>query len=97
MGVYLSSPDVKKDSCDGQSPDGLIRYGSSCMQGWRMSMEDAHITDPEYGKEESLFGVFDGHGGSEVAIFCEKYFGKELKKNPNYLAGKYNEALKETF
>lgn len=42
------------------------------MQGWRLNMEDAHITDCRFNgeEEEALFGVFDGHGGREVAVYC---------------------------
>lgn len=68
------------------------------MQGWRINMEDAHITEPDFMNNTSLFAVFDGHGGREVAKFCGKYFGPELKKNPKF-ANKTNfkEALEETF
>jgi len=61
-------------------------------------MEDAHITEPDFSNNTSLFAVFDGHGGREVAKFCGKYFGPELKKNPKF-ANKtnYKEALEETF
>ena len=67
------------------------------MQGWRLNMEDAEIFDGKFAPETALFAVFDGHGGSEVAKYCEKHFGAELKKNPNYEAGRFEEALKETF
>lgn len=32
-------------------------------------MEDAHVANPKYleSKDRALFGVFDGHGGREVA------------------------------
>lgn len=30
-------------------------------------MEDAHIHKPDLTPEVSVFGVFDGHGGREVA------------------------------
>jgi len=34
------------------------------MQGWRNSMEDAHIHETDIdGKGTSVFGIFDGHGG----------------------------------
>jgi len=95
MGVYLSQPDTRKESCDGESK--AMRYGASAMQGWRMNMEDAHITDPNFGPDMALFAVFDGHGGPEVAKFCEVHFGEQLKKNANFEAGDYEKALKETF
>lgn len=95
MGIYLSSPDTKKYSVDGNNTK--LRYGASAMQGWRLNMEDAHISNPEYGPDMSLFAVFDGHGGPEVAKFCERHFGAELKKNPNFEKGRYDIALKETF
>lgn len=95
MGLYLSSPDTKKDSSDGEN--NIYRYGASAMQGWRLNMEDAHITDVSFDTNACLFAVFDGHGGQEVAIFCEKNFGKELKMNSNYQKGNYKAALRETF
>lgn len=44
-----------------------------------------------------MFGVFDGHGGKEVAAFVEKHFIEELLKNKNFKEQKFEEALKETF
>lgn len=41
-------------------------------------MEDAHITKPDLTNDVSVFGVFDGHGGKEVAQFVEKHFLEEL-------------------
>jgi serine/threonine protein phosphatase PrpC len=32
-------------------------------KGWRRSMEDAAICQLDIGNGNSLFGVFDGHGG----------------------------------
>lgn len=95
MGIYLSSPDTRKHSIDGEGP--TTRYGASSMQGWRLNMEDAHISEGKFTKDSALFAVFDGHGGTEVAKFCEHHFGEELKKNANFEAGKMEEALKETF
>jgi serine/threonine protein phosphatase PrpC len=52
------------------------------MQGWRKSMEDAHITACDVVEGEvSLFAVFDGHGGCEVAKYIGRHFIIELKKN----------------
>ena len=33
-----------------------------------MNMEDAHISNGELDSDASLFAVFDGHGGAEVAM-----------------------------
>lgn len=95
MGVYLSSPDTKKHSLDYEN--GRIRVGVSAMQGWRLNMEDAHITELDFDIDTSLFAVFDGHGGEEVAKFCAKKFGSHLKKNQKYQMGKYEDALIDTF
>ena len=50
------------------------------MQGWRLNMEDSHITSPNFDNGIGLFAVFDGHGGLECAKFCEKFFGDKLKE-----------------
>ena len=67
------------------------------MQGWRKSNEDAHIHCLDLGDGNSLFAVFDGHGGEQVAMFCEKYMPEYLIKNEEYKCGKYKEALEQTF
>lgn len=95
MGIYLSKPNKTKHSQVGEVIN--LKYGLSAMQGWRMSMEDSHISEPEFGDRVSLFAVFDGHGGPEVAKFCNKYFPKYLKENKNYISGNYKTALEETF
>lgn len=51
------------------------------MQGWRKTMEDAHIADTEsLGEGRSLFAVFDGHGGKEAAIFAGRHYVNTLKQ-----------------
>lgn len=95
MGIYLSSPDTKKFSFDGSN--AKLKYGASAMQGWRLNMEDAHISDGDFGPDMALFAVFDGHGGPEVAKYCERHFGATLKANPNFEKARYEQALKEVF
>jgi serine/threonine protein phosphatase PrpC len=34
-----------------------------CYSGWRKTMEDADIHEADLGDGNSLFAVFDGHGG----------------------------------
>lgn len=36
-------------------------------------MEDAHIVMPDIVEGVSLFAIFDGHGGKEVAQFCSQH------------------------
>jgi len=67
------------------------------MQGWRRSNEDAHICATDIEPGVHLFGVFDGHGGCEVAKFCAKHIVSELKSDFNFKNKNYPEALKNTF
>lgn len=48
-------------------------------------------------KDVFLIGVFDGHGGVEVAEYCGKHFSEVLQNNENYKNECYSEALEETF
>jgi protein phosphatase 1G len=67
-----------------------LRYGACGMQGWRNTMEDSHIAHTKLNNDVSLFGVFDGHGGTllfvifligrEVALYVKDKFGDELIK-----------------
>jgi serine/threonine protein phosphatase PrpC len=75
-----------------------MRYGACGMQGWRKSMEDAHITHLDVIEGEiSIFAVFDGHGGCEVAMFVEHHLVEELKKNESFKKGNYRQALTDVF
>lgn len=69
------------------------------MQGWRKRMEDAHISDLNLGNNGkiNIFGVFDGHGGKEVAQFVKANFSKEFIANKSYQAGNIKNALQENF
>lgn len=54
------------------------------MQGWRERMEDAHLAIPHlHGwRDTAVFGVLDGHGGEQVARFCEVHLPQELARHP---------------
>jgi serine/threonine protein phosphatase PrpC len=43
------------------------------MQGWRNTMEDAHIVCLDIGNGISFFGVYDGHGGMVESISFINY------------------------
>lgn len=86
---------TEKDTTTGKNH--LLEYAQSSMQGWRTSMEDAHICQIDIVPDVHLFAVFDGHGGSEVARFCDKYFVENLVKNTKFIEKNYKDALIETF
>ena len=45
-----------------------FRVGMCEMNGWRGSMEDAHVVHLE--DAGGYFGVLDGHGGTQCSIWC---------------------------
>lgn len=98
MGQTLSEPITSKESsslCNTQ-----VKVGSSCMQGWRVSMEDSHCTilsmSPE-DPEASYYGVFDGHGGSKVAQYSANHLHRYILARPEYAQGQYIQAISEAF
>lgn len=48
-------------------------------------MEDAHVANINYmnDQDKALFGVFDGHGGREVAVYCNMHYEKILEDSLN--------------
>ncbi|CAE7507378.1 unnamed protein product [Symbiodinium necroappetens] len=90
--LQFRGPVTKKNCSDGASR--LMAWGSAEMQGWRESMEDAHLVLPslreavlsencklevDAGWENiGLFGVMDGHGGFQVAKFCERHLPEAI-------------------
>ncbi|OAY71988.1 putative protein phosphatase 2C 21 [Ananas comosus] len=86
MGVFVfgSNFETEKFSEDGEND--RLRFGLSCMQGWRANMEDAHAALPDLDESTSFFGVYDGHGGKVVAKFCAKYLHTQVLKNEAYSA-----------
>lgn len=61
-------------------------------------MEDSHIAHLDVVEGEiSIFGVFDGHGGCEIAHYVEKHFVEEIKKTEAFKKGDYKNALIDTF
>ena len=98
MGAYLDTPVKDKNPDPGFNE--ICSWGACAMQGWRTGMEDAHIAEeimlPD-GKKGMIFGVFDGHGGKEVAIFAQTHFTRILKSQPEFKAKSYDKALIKAF
>lgn len=105
MGTYLSTP-VKEKHTETGSDSSLI-WAAVDMQGWRKSMEDAFVADtcvpvPESTiestvSEAKVFGVFDGHGGGEVAMFCKKYIVDAITSTKEWQEGNVAGSLVEAF
>ncbi|XP_070555952.1 protein phosphatase 1G-like isoform X2 [Ptychodera flava] len=95
MGAYLSSPVTDKRSEDRTSEK--FDYGASAMQGWRYYMEDAHNCIPHLDDETAMFGVYDGHGGAEVAMHCAQHLPDFIKNSKAYKEGKLGKGLQDAF
>lgn len=71
-------------------------------------MEDSHTAvldllagNPKSAKDHpsklSFFGVYDGHGGANVAIFAGDNIHRIVSKQDTFKAGNYEQALKDGF
>ena len=78
--------------------DENIRVGICLMQGWRKTMEDTALAMPNFdGQENSLFGIFDGHGGSIVSQFVACNIENILKNSKYYKKANYEKSLVDSF
>lgn len=106
----LSNPVTEKNSASG-GDDRLI-YGVSSMQGWRLTMEDAHSAILDLQHEEaynnngktsdvqsrlSFFGVYDGHGGNKVSQFTGDNIHRIVARQETFEKGDIEQALKDGF
>jgi protein phosphatase 2C family protein 2/3 len=77
------------------------------MQGWRISMEDAHAAVLDYAgvdgkpteadKRLAFFGVYDGHGGDKVAIYAGEKLHEIVAKQEAFKKGDLKKALQDGF
>ncbi|XP_045491019.1 probable protein phosphatase 2C 58 isoform X4 [Colias croceus] len=95
MGAYLSEPVTEKISSD--ESNGNLECGASSMQGWRVNQEDAHNTILDFDLNTSLFAVYDGHGGAEVATYCSQNLPNYIKNTEAYKNGDLVKALTDAF
>ncbi|ELU07597.1 hypothetical protein CAPTEDRAFT_117783 [Capitella teleta] len=97
MGQTLSEPvTTKHTSC---CSNHYVKVGSSCMQGWRINMEDAHthlLSLPD-DSDACYFGVFDGHGGARVAQYSGSNLHNRIISQPAYIDGRIHDAIKTGF
>ena len=94
---FLNHPVRTKETETGYG-DGFSFAVTTC-QGWRRTQEDVHLVIPDFGepKGTSLFAVFDGHNGIEVAEYVSHHLPNYILSNEKYQAGAVEEGLKEAF
>lgn len=59
--------------------------------------QDAHNCILEFDEDTSLFAVYDGHGGHEVAAYCADHLPQFLKTVESYKQGDLIKALEEAY
>ncbi|CAG7721120.1 unnamed protein product [Allacma fusca] len=97
MGQTLSEPVTAKESNSVQN--SMFKVGSSCMQGWRVTMEDSHthILSLPDDQTAAFFGVYDGHGGPKVAQHAGNHLHKFIVQRQEYQEGDAVGAIKQGF
>ncbi|KAI5014397.1 hypothetical protein ZWY2020_055787 [Hordeum vulgare] len=84
MSTISREPVLSKTTERGEND--RLEYAVSSMQGYRANMEDAHaaVEDLDVSTATSFFGVYDGHGGPAVSMYCAKHFHLEVQKHPHF-------------
>ncbi|CAD5181102.1 unnamed protein product [Musa acuminata subsp. malaccensis] len=91
MGYLNSISGLQADgapvSGGGLSQDGKFGYEYASCPGKRSSMEDFYETliDSVDGEIVGLFGVFDGHGGAQVAEYVKQNLFGNLLRHPKFI------------
>lgn len=73
---YLSKPvtDCYSEKGFGNS----YTYSAALMQGWRKHQEDRFVCIPDFYEGYGYFGIYDGHGGFEIAEFLRQKLHLEI-------------------
>lgn len=84
MGQTLSEPITQKETS--RLENEFLKVGASCMQGWRINMEDAHthLLSLQNDKNAAFFAVYDGHGGSKVAEYAGNHLHERIISQPSF-------------
>ncbi|CAH6719127.1 protein phosphatase 2C homolog 4 [[Candida] jaroonii] len=93
MGNLLSHP-IEEKVLETISHEHLT-YSIGSMQGYRMTMEDEYNIKVNEDESLSIFGVFDGHGGKEIAEIVSDKLIDVLFKELNELVKDETTTLKE--
>jgi len=96
MGQTLSEPVTHKETsrCENE----FLKVGASCMQGWRINMEDAHTQLLSFNndKQSAFFAVYDGHGGPKVAEYAGNHLHQKIL-NISFKEGLIADSMRKGF
>ncbi|CAO3677847.1 unnamed protein product [Rhizopus microsporus] len=96
MGQTLSEPIVEKSTHSGKNQ--YLSFALSAMQGWRLTMEDAHCAQLNLnGTGACFFGVYDGHGGSAVAKYTGESLHHRVRESDYFDKKEYAKALTDAY
>ena len=97
MGGELDKPFLNKKPDDGKNK--IFRYGLNKVQGWKKTMEVYNLKENNIGPEKNvnIFGIFDGHGGKEVAQYVSNHFTNAFLLNEKIKKNKIKQAIIDTF
>lgn len=97
MGQALSAPVTTKLTSTWSNDSYIV--AASCMQGWRVHMEDAHtcLLELPGDPKAAYFSVFDGHGGTRVAQHAGMYLHEKIVAQPEYVRNDIKEAVRRAF
>ncbi|AIN98940.1 protein phosphatase, putative [Leishmania panamensis] len=78
MGIPLPKPVMTQ--LQERYGNAIFRCGSNCVNGYRETMEDAHLTylTDSWG----FFGVFDGHVNDQCSQYLEKAWRSAIENEP---------------
>jgi protein phosphatase 1G len=94
--TYLRKPQTKPHIEHVDIP-GRAKVATGSIQGWRRSMEDAHMAVYDKDNDVLILGVFDGHGGKGVAQYVGNRMPSLLVSLASYKARDFGLALHEAF
>lgn len=65
------------------------------MQGYRVTMEDCHsVVQPLPNHPDvSMFAIFDGHGGTEAAKWCQANLYRHERLHLHLLVGEFKDSM----
>lgn len=93
MGQYQSTPTTTQNSGMKKIPHFYVGY--STMQGWRKTMEDAHVIS-QLDEDKAILGVYDGHQGCQVSQFCANTIASTITSSSHYPLS-YEDALTDAY